>query len=599
MLGIGTFKTIYKGYDYNLGREVAWCEINMEQGNTQNISLIIKNIENIIKLKHPNLLDYIAVYYKEDTNKVIIITELLQGGNLKEYRKYQKKLKVKLVKKWLKQILSALDFLHSNNLIHHDIKSKNILVDRISGDLKLGDLIFAEKIGQNGFFSKYVGKEEYMAPEVKEGKYTFKADIYSLGLTIVQFITMEKPYKEYSRKKELYEAKKNGIYPLVFNNIKNEDIKNFIALCLQEEKSRPSCKELLNNKWLNDKDSLDNNTFIELSNDNINSDKSKSCLDKNPNNYKYKYKSSFNRSNDTLLINESISSSIQLRPIYSLDISKLNSSDCPYANKNNKSKIIHYDSFINCKQLLKKDSNKKIKSLFSINIGNKNNESKSIFSDKESNKYLNEFISDENIFEIDLNKIITELFDIYLYIIENKGKFYFIFKDNEEDIDGINILLCVKITTKINNKKNVKIKGEKKIELIGKNEKEYLDIIIEQLKCLIELNKKDISLIRNELNGKINSTIKTYKIIILKEKINKIIKNLKDLTNNNNFNYLDCIINNENINIAKLPKEINDKLKNYKEKKTNILNIFCLNNVNSKDEFYNDETKEILIINLS
>ena len=599
MLGIGTFKKIYKGYDYNLGREVAWCEINMEQGNTQNISLIIKNIENIIKLKHPNLLDYIAVYYKEDTNKVIIITELLQGGNLKEYRKYQKKLKVKLVKKWLKQILSALDFLHSNNLIHHDIKSKNILVDRISGDLKLGDLIFAEKIGQNGFFSKYVGKEEYMAPEVKEGKYTFKADIYSLGLTIVQFITMEKPYKEYSRKKELYEAKKNGIYPLVFNNIKNEDIKNFIALCLQEEKSRPSCKELLNNKWLNDKDSLDNNTFIELSNDNINSDKSKSCLDKNPNNYKYKYKSSFNRSNDTLLINESISSSIQLRPIYSLDISKLNSSDCPYANKNNKSKIIHYDSFINCKQFLKKDSNKKIKSLFSINIGNKNNESKSIFSDKESNKYLNEFISDENIFEIDLNKIITELFDIYLYIIENKGKFYFIFKENEEDIDGINILLCVKITTKINKKKNMKIKNEKKIELIGKNEKEYLDIIIEQLKCLIELNKKDISLIRNELNGKINSTIKTYKIIILKEKINKIIKNLKDLTNNNNFNYLDCIINNENINIAKLPKEINDKLKNYKEKKTNILNIFCLNNVNSKDEFYNGKTKEILIINLS
>ena len=599
MLGIGTFKKIYKGYDYNLGREVAWCEINMEQGNAQNITSIIKNIENIIKLKHPNLLDYIAVYYKEDTNKVIIITELLQGGNLKEYRKYQKKLKVKLVKKWLKQILSALDFLHSNNLIHHDIKSKNILVDRISGDLKLGDLIFAEKIGQNGFFSKYVGKEEYMAPEVKEGKYTFKADIYSLGLTIVQFITMEKPYKEYSRKKELYEAKKNGIYPLVFNNIKNEDIKNFIALCLQEEKSRPSCKELLNNKWLNDKDSLDNNTFIELSNDNINSDKSKSCLDKNPNNYKYKYKSSFNRSNDTLLINESISSSIQLRPIYSLDISKLNSSDCPYANKNNKSKIIHYDSFINCKQFLKKDSNKKIKSLFSINIGNKNNESKSIFSDKESNKYLNEFISDENIFEIDLNKIITELFDIYLYIIENKGKFYFIFKENEEDIDGIYILLCVKITTKINNKKNMKIKNEKKIELIGKNEKEYLDIIIEQLKCLIELNKKDISLIRQELNEKINSTIKTYKIIILKEKINKIIKNLKDLTNNNNFNYLDCIINNENINIAKLPKEINDKLKNYKEKKTNILNIFCLNNVNSNDEFYNGKTKEILIINLS
>ena len=178
MLGIGTFKKIYKGYDYNTGREVAWCEINTEQmdsqknnniNNNPNILSLLKNIENIQKLKHPNLLEYISSYYKEDKNKIIIITELLQGGNLKEYRKYQKKLKVKLVKKWLKQILSALDFLHSNNFIHHDIKSKNILVDRISGDLKLGDLIFAEK-GENGFFTKYVGKEEYMAPEVKEGK---------------------------------------------------------------------------------------------------------------------------------------------------------------------------------------------------------------------------------------------------------------------------------------------------------------------------------------------------------------------------------------------------------------------------------------------
>ena len=332
MLGIGTFRKIFKGYDYNAGREVAWCEINIEQGNTQNIPLLIKNIENIIKLKHPNLLEYIAVYYKEDTNKLIIITELLQGGNLKEYRKYQKKLKVKLVKKWIKQILTALDFLHSNNLIHHDIKSKNILVDRISGDLKLGDLIFSEKIGDNGFFSKYVGKEEYMAPEVKEGKYTFKADIYSLGLTIVQFITMEKPYKEYNRKKELYEAKKKGVYPLVFNNIKNEEIKNFISLCFKEEKDRPSCKELLNNKWLNDKESIDNNSFIELYRENLNIDKCKSCLKNGIN--KSIYNSTFNGSKDSLLSNEHIPSSIQLQTVYSLDISKLNINDYPYLNKN-------------------------------------------------------------------------------------------------------------------------------------------------------------------------------------------------------------------------------------------------------------------------
>jgi len=105
-----------------------------------------------------------------------------------------------------------------------------------------------------------------MALEVKNGKYNFKADVYSLGLTIIQFITMEKPYKEYKRKDNIYNAKKKGEYPESFERIKNEEIKNFITLCLKDEKDRPSCEELINNKWLNDKDSPDNKTYVEIIN---------------------------------------------------------------------------------------------------------------------------------------------------------------------------------------------------------------------------------------------------------------------------------------------------------------------------------------------
>ena len=98
---------------------------------------MIEKVEIIKKLKHPNLLEYISVWYEENNQKAIIITELLQGGNLNEHRKYQKKLKIKLIKKWIKQILLALDYLHSNGYIHHDIKCQNILVDRITGNLKI------------------------------------------------------------------------------------------------------------------------------------------------------------------------------------------------------------------------------------------------------------------------------------------------------------------------------------------------------------------------------------------------------------------------------------------------------------------------------
>ena len=105
-----------------------------------------------------------------------------------------------------------------------------------------------------------------MAPEVKEGKYTFKADIYSLGLTIIQFLTMERPYKEFRKKQNIYEAKKKGKFPLSFDNINNKDLQDFITLCLKEEKDRPASKELLENKWLTDTSSKDNNICIDIIN---------------------------------------------------------------------------------------------------------------------------------------------------------------------------------------------------------------------------------------------------------------------------------------------------------------------------------------------
>lgn len=65
------------------------------------IPKIIENVEILKKLKHPNLLQYFSVWYEENNHKAIIITELLQGGNLNEHRKYQKKLKIKLINMYI------------------------------------------------------------------------------------------------------------------------------------------------------------------------------------------------------------------------------------------------------------------------------------------------------------------------------------------------------------------------------------------------------------------------------------------------------------------------------------------------------------------
>ena len=564
---------------------------------------IIEKIENIKKLKHPNLLEYISVWFEESKNRVIVITELLQGGNLREHRKYQKKLKIKLIKKWIKQMLNALDFLHSNDYIHHDIKCQNILVDRVSGNLKLGDLFCIEKLGNREYFTKYIGTEEFMAPEVKEGKYNFKADVYSLGLTIIQLLTMEKPYREFQRKISIYEAKKSGKYPLSFNQIKNEEIKNFISLCLKDEKERPTCKELLNNKWLNNNESPDHNSSLEIIN---NLRQKKFILDNNFNCYINENSDLSNNNgispltSNNSLNNLKICKQSSMGPIYSLDISKL-------SNKNNSHYRFRLNSFNITKPLIN-ESNKRIKSVFSsVNLNeDRNKEVKAIFSDRLDSKKVyktkNQMLKHKDSRDL-LKKEKNEkkdLITLYLYIIEPDYKLSMILKENHEQND--NTLFSVKLIVSNKKwKKEIISQEETTIEYEYNGEKKSMEIIIENLKKNIELTKNDILLIKNKLNGKISKVIKEKKIRDLKEKINKIIRNYEFLLNNEELDNLECIINNMNFDESKLPKEIADKVNFYKNKKNIIENLISLYNLNVSEDFnqnYNLICQEYVILNL-
>ena len=549
------------------------------------------------------MLEYITVWYEDNKNRAVIITELLQGGNLREHRKYQKQLKIKLLKKWIKQLLNALDYLHSNDYIHHDIKCQNILVDRISGNLKLGDLLCAEKLGNKEYFSKYIGTEEFMAPEVKNGKYSFKADIYSLGLTIIQILTMEKPYKEYHRKKSLYEAKMKGIMPVSFNQIKNEEIKNFILLCLKDEKERPSCKELLKNKWLNNSESSDHNSCIEIENS---LRQQKFVYNKNSTSFSNtdlinNSSSPFESSNS--LHNLNMIKQPSMGPIYSLDISKLNNK----IEKNNKFERFRLNSF-RIKDFPMNPSIKPIKSVLSFGnlLDNKSKEIRDVFSDRthKKNFYKSKFAifkqkdSTELLKQEEKNN--NNLITIYLYIIESDYKLLLVIKENQEQNE--NILFSAKLIISITKWKNkILNENEINIEYDYNGEKKDLEIIIENLQNIIELNKNDILLIKKQLNGKISKVIKEKKIRDIKEKINKTIRNFEFLINNEEFDNLECLINSQNFKKSKLPEEITKKIQIYKDKKNNIENIFLLHNLNVNEQ-YNDNYKlicqEYVILNI-
>ena len=219
-------------------------------------------------LNHPNIIKYYNGWLDINTKKVYMITEFFSGGTLKKYlNKSIKKPRLRVIKKWIKEILKGLNYLHSKEIIHRDLKCDNIFIDKINGDVKIGDLGESQFLKNYKFLSKFIGTKGFIAPEVHEGKYNYKADIYSLGMTIIEMLTLEIPYNEYNGILEIYQKEKNNIYPNILYNIENVNIVNFIKLCLNKNiNQRPSALELLNNPWLNDDSDSENDYQVFVKN---------------------------------------------------------------------------------------------------------------------------------------------------------------------------------------------------------------------------------------------------------------------------------------------------------------------------------------------
>jgi len=244
-IGRGNMGRVYEAYDNVLERKVAYKVPNLDlTHHPEMVGDFLREAKSAAALNHPNI---VIVYDAgKQGNEYYIAMELVNGKTLKDILRDKGRLSQQDSLNIAVQLVKALVYAHSNNLIHRDIKPGNIMITN-DGVIKLMDFGLAKIIHDTAqTATKVIGTPYYMSPEqIKGDKISFQTDIYAFGVVLYEMLAGVPPFNKgdvYYHHLHTVPASLKGIVPEV------SDVLNDIVLkCLekQPEKRFVNSSELL------------------------------------------------------------------------------------------------------------------------------------------------------------------------------------------------------------------------------------------------------------------------------------------------------------------------------------------------------------------
>jgi len=200
-LGEGGMGKVYLAKDKRFGKQVVVKVPTMEAGDKDFKDRFMREIASLATLEHLHIVT--TVDWGEIEGIPFLVLRYLSGGSLRDRitdaQGYYKPMPLEGLNQWLPQIASALDFIHSKNWVHRDLKPDNILFDE-AGNPYLADFGIAKALegapmGVKTTMGAFIGTPQYMAPEMHLGKGIGpRADQFGLAVLVYEALAGKIPF---------------------------------------------------------------------------------------------------------------------------------------------------------------------------------------------------------------------------------------------------------------------------------------------------------------------------------------------------------------------------------------------------------------------
>ncbi|XP_034554785.1 hormonally up-regulated neu tumor-associated kinase [Notolabrus celidotus] len=257
MINKGSFAKVMEGLHIGTGEKVAIKVIDKKKARQD--SYVLKNMKREPRIhqmvRHPHIV--VLLETLETENSYYMAMELCAGGDLMDRICERKRLEEREVRRYTRQILSAVDHLHKHGVVHRDLKIENFLLDEHNNikivDFGLSNTLKVESLSLE-LLNTQCGSPAYAAPELlAHRKYGPKVDVWSIGVSMFAMLTGTLPFTvEPFNIKQLHHKMVNGEISSIPSDVSKGAAAFVLSLLEPDPDKRPSVRAAMEERWINE-----------------------------------------------------------------------------------------------------------------------------------------------------------------------------------------------------------------------------------------------------------------------------------------------------------------------------------------------------------